>query len=110
MKPPRFQELDESIYDLIEQIRKKPGMYIGERSINRLHAFLVGYTAGIARTGFMLGGLEDFHRFHEWTAQQLGFTGSSAGWHNMIRERSTSEADAFDHFFKLLDQFRTASS
>jgi hypothetical protein len=110
MSKPTFQELDESIYDMLERIRRKPGMYIAIPSINRLHAFLVGYTAGLGRVGFAVRDGGDFHRFHDWVARRLGFGGSASGWCNMILDKSTSEADAFKRFFDLLDEFRKESA
>jgi hypothetical protein len=110
MSAPELQELDESIYDVLDAIRKRPGMYIAEPSINRLHAFLVGYTAGLGRVRFALRGEGDFHRFHDWVAGRLGFGSSTSGWCNMIRSKSVSEADAFDRFYALLDEFRKEPS
>jgi hypothetical protein len=100
---------EESIYDILNAIRKKPGIYIATPSINRLDAFIVGYTAGLGRAGVGLRDKDHFHRFHDWIAQRLGFGGSASGWCNMIRERSTSEADAFDRFYLLLDEFTNDS-
>src|SRR5262245_15377378 len=101
-----FQELDESIYDVLDAIRKRHGMYVGEPSINRLHAFLVGYTARLGRVRFALRDQDDFHGFYDWVGGRLGFRNSTSRWHNMIRSKSTSEADAFKRFFVLLDEFR----
>lgn len=84
-------------------------MYIAEPSINRLDAFLVGYTGGLGRVGFGLRDEEDFHRFPDWIAHRLGFGNSASGWCNMIRSKSTSEKDAFERFFVLLDEFRKES-
>jgi hypothetical protein len=109
MSAPVFQELDESIYDMLNAIRKKPGLYIATPSINRLHAFVVGYTAGLGRVRFAVRDDEHFHRFHDWVAHRLGFGESTSGWCNMIRDKSESEADAFHRFFVLLDEFRKES-
>jgi hypothetical protein len=110
MSAPAIRELDESIYDILNAIRKRPGLYIAEPSINRLYAFLVGYTGGLGRVGFGLRDEEDFHRFHDWIARRLGFGGSTSGWCNMIRDKSTSEKDAFEQFFVLLDEFKNESA
>jgi len=109
VKAPEFQELDESIYDMLDAIRKKPGLYVATPSINRLAAFLGGYTGGLGRVGFALRDEADFYRFHGWVARRLGFGESTSGWCNMIRDRSTSEEDAFYRFFALLDEFRKDS-
>jgi hypothetical protein len=110
MSAPTLQELDESIYDVLEHIRKRPGMYIVEPSIYRLHSFIVGYTCGLGRVGFMPRDGIGFHRFHDWVAHRLGFAESTSGWVNMIRDKSTSDAEAFQRFFTLLDEFKKESA
>src|SRR5688500_14159281 len=106
MSEPVSQELDESIYDMLDVIRKKPGLYLGTPSINRLNAFLTGYAAGLLRVGFVMRDKDHFHRFHDWVALRLEFEESTAGWCNIIRGQSADETDAFWRFFVLLDEFR----
>ncbi len=101
-----FKEMDESIYDLLAAIRKGPGLHIAEPSINRLHAFLVGYEFGIGRCRHVLKDSVEFHKFHDRVARRLAFGESTSGWCNMIREKSENEKEAFDKFFVLLDEFR----
>jgi hypothetical protein len=84
-------------------------MYIVEPSLYRLHSFLTGYTGGLGRVGFALRDEADFHRFHDWVARRLGFFESTSGWVNMIRDKSTSDAEAFARFFELLDEFKNES-
>jgi hypothetical protein len=103
------KELDESIYDLLDAIRKMPGLYVCEPSIFRLHSFINGHNSGLGRVGFALRDGEDFHRFHDWVARRLGFAESTSGWCNMIRDKSESDANAFKRFFVLLDEFRKES-
>lgn len=110
MNAPLFQELDESIYDMIDAIRKRPALYIANPSINRLDAFLLGYTGGLGRARFAVRDEEDFRRFHGWVANRLGFGEPTSGWCNMIRDKSTDESDAFHRFFVLLDEFRKESA
>jgi hypothetical protein len=107
MSAPALQELPESIYDLLEQIRRRPGMYIGVRSIIHLHSHLYGYTSGLARVGFALRDQKDFHRFHDWVARRLGYYSSTPGWANMIRDKSASDEEAFEQFYILLAEFRS---
>ena len=99
------KEVKESIYDLLGWIRKKPGLYIVEPSIYRLHSFLTGYDAGLGHAGFILRDEADFHRFHDWVAHRLGFGESTSGWVNMIRDKSASDAEAFQRFYVFLDEF-----
>jgi hypothetical protein len=106
MTPAARKELEMSIYDLLGHVHRKPGLFISELSIHRLHAFLTGYDAGLGHAGFILRDEIDFHRFHDWVACRLGFFESTSGWANMIRGKSASDKDAFEQFFVLLDEFR----
>ena len=105
MNARKFKELDETIYDVLEAIRRRPTMYIDEPSIRQLHVFLGGYTGGLGRVGYALRG-ESLRRFNEWIGRRLGFPEPTSGWCNMIRAKSLSDEDAFKRFFLLLDEFK----
>jgi hypothetical protein len=110
MSAPEFKETEESIYDLLETIRKRPGMYICKPSLQGLRDFLGGYTAGLGRVRLVLRDTTDFHRFHDWVAHRLGFYESTSGWCNMIRDKSANEEEAFRKFYVLLDEFKKESA
>jgi hypothetical protein len=99
-----------SICNLLEHIRKKPGLYIVERSIFRLDSFLGGYVLASSHAGFLLRDADDLARFRDWLAPRLGFTQSTSGAANMIRDKSTSDQDAFERFFVLWDEFKKESA
>src|SRR5215469_11420925 len=80
------------IIELFEEIRRRPGIYIdGDKSLKRVRSFLVGYQVGAATTARELTDREHFHRFDEWVASRLGYTGSSRGWCDMILGRAGSD-------------------
>jgi len=95
------------IIELFEEIRRRPGIYIdGDKSLKRVRSFLVGYQVGAATTARELTDREHFHRFDEWVASRLGYTGSSRGWCDMILGRAGSDEKAYEMFFELLDEFK----
>jgi hypothetical protein len=49
MATPHPKEAEESIYDLLRTIRRRPGLYIADPELTRLHSFIVGYECGLAR-------------------------------------------------------------
>src|SRR5579871_5603119 len=106
MNAPEFTEMDESIYEVLAAIHKRPGFYVSAPSINELSAFLTGYTSGLGRFRYVLKDTVEFHEFHDWVARRLGFGESTSGWRNMIREKSGDEKEAFEKCFVLLDEFR----
>ena len=96
----------ESIFDVLEMVRRKPGLYLGGKSIIRLQAFLSGYDSGLGRFHAVLSRYEEFHPFHDWVANRLGFNNSVPGWCNLILKRSSADETAYDQFFVLLDEFK----
>jgi hypothetical protein len=102
-----LREANQSIYDILELVRKRPPIYLDEYSIKRLRSFLVGYQGGLISQGFEFRDEKpDFHGFNDWVAKRLGFFESTAGWCNMILEKSANERDALEHFFVLLNEFK----
>jgi hypothetical protein len=97
---------DESVLD---RIRKRPGMYLGESSLTALYHFLMGYrfaldNHGIPRSNDPTALPDDFH---DWVAYRLHFKESTSGWRNMILGRTGSEKEGLDRFFTLLDEYNT---
>lgn len=91
---------------LIEQIRRRPGLFCGCKSLTAFYHFLLGYQTG-CRLSFPEGDrfqLEVPSDFHDWAAYRTRFRESTSGWCNMIVDTSASEEDAFDRFFELLDE------
>lgn len=105
MSPPKLEQIDESVFELLAKIRKRPPMYLGEASLNRLHAFLVGYQSGLGRVGKCLRLEQEFSGFHEWVAQELDFAESTTGWCNMILSVCRNDEEALNRFFELLDLY-----
>lgn len=97
---------DESVFDVLDMVRAKPGLYFGATSLSRLHAFLAGYDSGLGKFGAVLSRYDEFYGFHQWIADKLGCSSSTSGWCNMILKHSENEEDAFHRFYEFLDQYR----
>ena len=88
------------IEDLITEIEKSPGMYLGRPSITRLSAFIDGYLLGVASDEPFLGG------FQKWIASKYEVK-STHKWSEIILFFEQGEEQAFARFFELLREFRT---
>lgn len=94
------------LYELLDMMRERPGMYLGGNSIYRLESFINGYL--FARTEM---GLEstmeelDFGEFHDWIQEELKLK-TTKSWSSMILFVSYDEKDALKRFFDLFDRFR----
>ena len=94
-----------AVPDLLDRIRKRPGLYIGERSLSALRNAIVGYELA-------LGVHEIDHDatlrlpddFNDWVAYRLQYKESTSGWKNMILSVCQDELAAFNRFFQLLDE------
>jgi hypothetical protein len=76
--------LEFSIYDVIDKIRPRPGMYIGDSSPNSLFVFLEGYRMAMSEAGVPEASDPPLIGFHDWVASKFGFYESTPGWANMI--------------------------
>lgn len=97
-----------SIYELIDLIKVRPGMYIGDNKISTLYTFLGGY-----QFASMVHNIEDekvfppFWYFHDWVKEKFNWFESTAGWKNIILEENNfDEEKALMDFFRIIDEFR----
>ncbi|MEG4999865.1 hypothetical protein [Microcoleus sp. B4-D4] len=93
------------LYELLDRIQKKPGMYIGSPSISNLFMFLCGYqhARDLLETPFTEQE-EEFAKFQPWLQKRFAVN-TSASWAKVILFYSTDESQAFDTFFDLLQEF-----
>lgn len=95
----------EYLYDLLQRIKQRPGMYLGRRSITRLSMLLMGYSLARNELGLPITKQEkEFGGFQEWIQEKFKIT-SSHGWDSIILFYSADETDALDNFFQLFEQF-----
>ncbi|MEP7120424.1 MAG: VOC family protein [Byssovorax sp.] len=96
-----------SVYDLLDVIRRMPGLFLGERSITALGAHVEGFLSGLQAVGQRLGPEEPpFHDFHAWIAARCGLGASARGWPDILLRAAGSEDAALTRFFEELDDFR----
>jgi hypothetical protein len=98
----------EYLYDLLQRVKERPGMYLGRSSITRLSMLLMGYSLARRELGLPITTQEkEFGGFQEWIQKKFKIT-SSHGWDSIILFYSADERDALDNFFKLFEQFLNA--
>lgn len=94
----------EEFYKFLEDIKKKPGLYIGTKSLISLTYFL----DGIFYTLHYLNGQKEYPNFlegfQEWIQIRFDIT-STQHWSNIINFYSSNDVNAFDLFFELLNEF-----
>lgn len=94
------------LYEVLDKIKARPGMYIGRASVSDLFMFLVGY--GFARNELKIEltkpELEFYDEFQPWLQEKLGVPTVSS-WAKIIMLHCHDEKAGFEYFFKLLDEF-----
>jgi hypothetical protein len=95
-----------TFYELLAQIQRKPGLYLGSPSISSLYMFLNGYQFARRQLNLPLSAQErEFQAFQPWLQQKYGIK-SSQSWSQLILLRSSDEREAFERFFALLPEFQ----
>lgn len=99
-----------NLYDLLNEIRKRPAMYMGSKSLSSLRQVINGYTIKAQIEGTEDAYENDFARFDEFVLDyrcHSYLTGSTAGWcNNILAANYGNEEAALNDFFKLFDLFR----
>ncbi|MFE4333375.1 hypothetical protein ACFRQM_29310 [Streptomyces sp. NPDC056831] len=97
------------VYDLLEEVQLRPGMWVRGSSLQHLDSMLFGYHVALRVHGakeeldFRQGG-----PFANWLWPRLGYEyESSLGWAVEIeRAAEATDRPAIELFFELLDEFR----
>ncbi len=93
------------LYELFEQIKKRPGMFFGHVSIKNFYIFLQGYSC--AKTNFKISTTEqelEFSGFQDWIQEKYNTT-TCHSWASIILLNSEDDKAAFWKFFDLLDEY-----
>lgn len=95
------------LFEILDKIRTKSGMYIGRPSVSDLFMFLVGYECARSELGIEPTESEDdfYGEFQPWLQKKLGIRTVSS-WAKMIMLYCHDEKAGFESFFKLLDEFK----
>ncbi|MFI6148969.1 hypothetical protein [Streptomyces sp. NPDC051109] len=94
------------VYDLLEQIRLRPGMWLPGGSLIQLESILVGYRValGVHSIDEPFAFWPEDH-FTQWLHERHGMS-SSLGWAAEIERTTPPDSPPVEAFFRLLDQYR----
>jgi hypothetical protein len=108
-RAPRKPSELRDVYEFLDEVRRRPGMWVRRSSLQHLDSMLIGYRVASEIHGvdesfdFWNGGL-----FATWLWKRLSMTYPSAlGWAVEIeRAAETANTPPIEMFFALLDEFR----
>ena len=94
----------EEFYELLENIKKRPGMYIGTKSLIKLKHFLDGLFHALCFVDKQNKYPIFLQGFQEWIQIRYDIT-SNHHWSCILNFFSSNEAEAFDLFYEHLEEF-----
>ena len=98
------------MFEVLDAIREKPGMYLGHQSLMALRYWIAGFHSGRTSTGAaQLPDETEFAGFDSFVCEKYRWH-DSGGWAAKIAYHHRNDAEAFDEFFKLLDEYRAAGT
>jgi hypothetical protein len=98
-----------NMYDLIDLMKVRTGMYLGESKISNMSSFLDGYLFCSQIHNIKQEKVfPPFWYFHEWAKEKYNWYESTAGWKNIILQENNNDEEAvLNVFFDLMDDFKT---
>ena len=115
-----------NIYDLLDEMRERPAMYLGVKSLRLLQAYTDGHMIALYERGLKETSSPPFYReFDDWMEKRLNYPEGSTGWCQLILAdtlgwspsemhwgrlaeaiKPADDAAAFNLFYELLDEYR----
>ena len=94
------------LFNIINNIKSKPGMYIGQPTIANLFMFLVGYKTARRELGIKTTEEEMifYKEFQPWLQKRFEIETVNS-WAKIISFYTINEKEAFNSFFDLFDEF-----
>jgi hypothetical protein len=94
------------LFEVLNQIKANPGLYLGRPSVSDLLMFLNGYEFARTQLGIELTEAEErfYEEFQPWLQQKRGVTGVTS-WAKLIMLSCHDEKAGFELFFQFLNEF-----
>lgn len=88
---------------VLETIRDKPAMWLGQKSISKLRTFYDGYFCclEVQANGGLPWSLKEDAGMNSWTAYRLDVDPGSKGYVELLLEHCQDEALALDKFYEI---------
>lgn len=96
-----------SLFEILDKIKARPGLYISRPSVSNLFMFLVGYKTARRELGIETTQeeLKFYQEFHQFVEKKYNLHTSNA-WAKIIMLYCPDEKQGFEHFFQLLEEFQ----
>lgn len=100
-------EVQGGLFEILDKIKARPGLYIGRPSVSDLFMFLVGYKTARRELGIEPNQEEVkfYQEFHQFVEKKYNLHTSNA-WAKIIMLYCPDEKYGFERFFQLLEEFQ----
>ena len=109
--------MEKSLYEWLDKIEARPGLYLLEPSFASLTSFIAGFEVALISNHIADDTNPPFSSFDKYVARHLEHRSTDEesalggpSWSRCILEKTGSDAEAFNLFFTLLRQFRAQTS
>jgi len=93
--------------ELLQDIKNRPGVYLGKKKLDGLATFLSGYMCCLNDRNIVdYGNLKGFQEFIEKHYELQDNVKVCRHWSDIISFFNETEEEAFDEFYVLLEQFQ----
>ena len=96
-----------NLFEMLEEAKNRPSMFWGnKRTLSDVSNFISGFKAG--RIGTNLGideKTKKFDGFSAFVSNEISGEATSHSWVGIINSQTSSCDEAFELFYKLLDEF-----
>ena len=96
---------DRNVFDWLDGVRVRPGLYVGGGGLAELQTLLHGYNAALHTHGVVEDVPSMGRHFRDWLYRRTGWS-CSCGWAYAITMRHTDRDEALAVFFGLVDAYR----
>ncbi len=94
----------QDLLELTKQIKKRPELYTGERSLTKLYYLLKGFAHAYHCLDAEKKTFDFYPGFQAWIQNREGIK-TTQQWYKILLFYSTSESEALDLFFERLEEF-----
>jgi hypothetical protein len=94
-----------NVFDLLDHIRERTGMYLRDSSLKELETLLWGYYTALRTHGIVEDVPEMGLHFHNWLWNREGFP-SAIGWGTVLDDKYSDRDTAIAKLFEYVDEYR----
>jgi len=94
-----------NLFNLLMEIKFKPGLYLGKPTLIGLNHFIHGYSTKEYEIGEDNSSFIDINDFQKYVENLYGIEATAKGSFMLIQEDSKNDKEAFYKYFEILEDY-----